>query len=92
MSELNYEALGRYHHMRQQREELLAGLRIGNIFKEMHLALSFYDPKEPALDRLPSMMEQAIAVLPGMLARVKEAERLRLAMEKLRARHGLKGG
>ncbi|MBZ0222302.1 MAG: hypothetical protein K8F35_04680 [Dokdonella sp.] len=92
MSEPNYEALGRYHHMRQQREELLAGLRIGNLFKELHLSLMAYNPKDPELDHVPAMMDQAIGVLPGMRARVGEAERLRVAMEELRVRHGLKVG
>ena len=91
MSEPNYEALGRYHALRQQREQALAEIHAtSKLIQSIGSKAAHYRPPYPGTDDLATEATHLSAVLPRFRELLEQVNNQWAQMEDLRIQHNLK--
>lgn len=84
---MNYEALGRYHALKQQRASLLAELRAAApLFRTLEQQTASTPPHVPALQ---DALEQAAAIVPRLRDALARCGELTVQMDALREQYNL---
>lgn len=92
MSQPNYEAIGRYHTLKAERQKLLAEISASSsLVKELNFHVEGYNPPYTGFDGLPNTLEKMEAILPRLKENVHRVNELWKQMSSLRAQYNIEG-
>lgn len=87
---MNYEALGKYTHLKTQREVVLDKLHVmSRSVGELSSVLDHYRPPYPGTDLVPERLARLAAVLPEIKTGVQQIHEMWAEMERLRTEFNL---
>lgn len=90
MSQPNYEAIGRYYTLRDERQKVLSEIHVDTkILKQAIFMMDCYNPPRSEVKSLIPYIEEISTILPRLKESSQKEEDIRSQMSKLKAEYNI---